>query len=284
MLGTKRSKVNVIIREDDVCYFTKPQTLERIYKPLLDLNLPVNLAVIPMVSCKLNKPFIDQNYRWKDIYLNIGMNKDLIEFIKQHNFEVLQHGLTHEQFWPNIPEFKISDEIELKKRAKLGIKILHKTFGERPRFFVPPWDVLSKQAYKIISKLYNGVILASMSPTKEGILGKLCNFIPKSLPVSFIPQFIICRLKNSNYCKVYNKFVILEDRWLTVSQRLDQETLLCLVNEFLNKWIIVVIVIHHWLLSSDVQLLDTWHKLLNSLLTDNRISILSAYDTYRLLV
>ena len=134
----------VIIRDDDICFFTSPKELELVYRPLLEENKPVNLAVIPIVDTLLGEPFVKRripNIR----YANIEWNKDLVEFIKQYNFEVLQHGLTHTVFQriPRfIPEFRLRDKAELLRRVKLGMKILTNTFGRKPRFFVPPWDVL----------------------------------------------------------------------------------------------------------------------------------------------
>uniref|UniRef100_A0A7J3SMA0 DUF2334 domain-containing protein n=1 Tax=Fervidicoccus fontis TaxID=683846 RepID=A0A7J3SMA0_9CREN len=175
-----RSAINIIIRDDDVCYFTKPQLLEHIYKPSLELGLPINLAVIPLVDLERTEPIIGQG-EYNKRYLSVEENKELVEFIKQHNFEVLQHGLTHEVFqrYPKfIPEFRINNRIELKRRTKIGIEILMKAFNKRPRFFVPPWDVLSKQGYEVVAKLFDGVLLTSMSHFRNGIFGKLLDFVP----------------------------------------------------------------------------------------------------------
>jgi hypothetical protein len=126
--------VDIVIRDDDVSYFTKPQCLEHIYRPLLELGLPINLAVIPMIHAQSNEPVEPIKYNKKYPML-VGENKDLVEFVKQHNFEVLQHGLMHEKFQRHsmfIPEFCINSTVELQRRAELGIKILSKTFGKRP--------------------------------------------------------------------------------------------------------------------------------------------------------
>ena len=40
----------VILRDDDTNTFTPVECLERLYRPFLDLGLPVNLAVIPNVG------------------------------------------------------------------------------------------------------------------------------------------------------------------------------------------------------------------------------------------
>jgi len=39
----------VILRDDDTCAYTPAACLERLYRPLLDRGMPVNLATIPEV-------------------------------------------------------------------------------------------------------------------------------------------------------------------------------------------------------------------------------------------
>jgi len=50
--------INILIRDDDICYFTKSNLLERIYKLLLELSLPINLAVILLVDLECTEPII----------------------------------------------------------------------------------------------------------------------------------------------------------------------------------------------------------------------------------
>src|SRR6185503_21362603 len=46
----------VILRDDDTNALTPVECLERLYRPFLDRNLPVNLAVIPDVSTNALTP------------------------------------------------------------------------------------------------------------------------------------------------------------------------------------------------------------------------------------
>jgi len=290
--------VDVVIRDDDVSYFTKPQCLEHIYRPLLELGLPINLAVIPIMHAQsydalqiqgcsaLNDPVKPIKYDKKYLML-VGENVDLVDFVKQHNFEVLQHGLMHEKFQRSsmfIPEFCINNAVELQRRAELGIKILSKTFGKSPRFFVPPWDVLSKQGYDVISKLFDGVILATMSFDGRNSINKFLNFVPHRLPFNFVPSFYICRMKRKNYCIFREKFLVLEHRGLSLWTNFNEETLFDMFKDFSLKWRTIVIVNHHWLLASNPTLLDMWYKLVNYILSDDRFNIVSISDLYKKLV
>jgi len=290
--------IDIIIRDDDVSYFTKPQCLENIYRPLLELGLPINLAVIPIMYTQsyvalriqdyfaLNEPVKPVKYDKKYLML-VGENEDLVDFVKQHNFEVLQHGLMHEKFQKHstfIPEFCINNAVELQRRAELGIKILSKTFGKRPRFFVPPWDVLSKQGYDVTSKLFDGVLLASMALSGRRNIGKLLDFFPRHLPFNFIPSFFVYRMKGKNYCIFRGKFLVLEHRGLSIWTNFNEEALFDMFKYFSLKWRNIVIVNHHWLLASNPKLLDMWYKLVNYILSDDRFNIVSISDLYKKLV
>jgi hypothetical protein len=284
MIKTKRFGVNVIIRDDDISYFTEQQQLEHVHKPLLELGLPVNLALIPLVDS--SQPFVKRK-KYDKRYFSIEENKDLVDFIKQHNFEVLQHGLTHEIFQRYskfIPEFKIRNSFELRRRAELGIKILTKAFSKTPRFFVPPWDTLSKEGYSVIAELFDGVLLNSMSHLRRGMVGKFLDFIPRHLPSNFVPSFLACRVRNRNYCIFRGKFLILEHKGLYISPELNIEALFSMFRSFSQKRCVVVIVIHHWLLLSNMELFNTWSKLLDYSLSNDQVNVISVSDLYKKLV
>jgi len=278
-----KGTVSVVIREDDICYFTKPEVLEHIYGQLLNSSMPINLAVIPMVDCRLNRPFISPHYRGRNLRISIEENKDLIEFVKQHDLEVLQHGLTHEFFGPRFtPEFKINDRAEVARRAKLGMQVLQRAFRRIPRFFVPPWDVLSPQAYKVLSKYYDGILLAFTSQSRRCVFDKFLDLIPRHLPLSYIPEFFLSRLKNRNYF-VVNGCLILEHKGLAISPEIEEEHFFHLFKETAKKWRVIVVVNHHWYLLSNHKLMSIWLKFMDFLLRDGRVKIVTASNGYKIL-
>jgi len=279
MFNRRYKKRYVIIRDDDICFFTNPRELELVHRPLLEDNKPVNLAVIPMVDTLLDEPFVKAHM--PDVrYANIEWNEDLVEFIKQHNFEVLQHGFTHELFSrePFTPEFRITDRMELYRRATQGQRILEKVFGKKPRFFVPPWDVLSKQAYSVLMQLFDGVSIATLSHGrfKKRPLTLVQNFIPWNVPSRFLPRFLSTRIKRQNYC-VINGFLILENRGLYVKPEFDMEFLLKVINRF----DFVTIVVHYWLLTSSNEAVKMWHNILDLLLANDDTYITTFSEVYK---
>lgn len=278
-----RGIVNLVIREDDVCYFTEPKVLERIYRPLLDLSMPINLAVIPMVDCRLSRPFISPRYMGEDLRLSVEENKELVEFVRQYNLEVLQHGLTHEFFGPKFtPEFLINDREEIERRARLGMQILRRTFLKTPRFFVPPWDILSSQALKVLPKYYNGILLASTSQARRGIFDKFLDLIPRHLPLSYMPRFFISRLKRRNYFCV-NNCLILEHKGLAISPENSEEHFFHTLKEFARKWCVILCVNHHWYFALHKNLANTWFKFMEFLLDMENMRVISVSDAYKII-
>ncbi len=278
-----KSRSYIVIRDDDICYFTEPWELERVHKPLLESNKPINIAVIPLIDSKLNEPFVKKHLE-ELRYVPIGLNKDLVEFVKQYNFEVLQHGLTHSAFIRYrrlIHEFNIKNKEILRRRAVLGIKILSNVFG-RPRFFVPPWDSLSKEGYEVLSELYQGVLLASMGHLR-GIGRFSLRFLPWNIPLKFMPFFIMCRMKLQNYCFISNRFLVIEHQGLVLSPRTGN-IILEMVKEFVRKHPVVVILVHYWLLLRNPSLLALWRKLLDVLLSMSNVYFTRVSEIFRIMI
>src|SRR5580765_5484414 len=110
----------VIIRDDDTNALTPPECLERLYRPLLERGLPVNLAVIPNVAtdtrtadgelegyltCEaktaIPEPAQDSVSRFglsqRRRRLPIATNPELITYLLENpNFHIVQHGSRHE--------------------------------------------------------------------------------------------------------------------------------------------------------------------------------------------
>jgi len=295
-MGENKIKgVYILIRDDDVCFFTEPWELERVHRPLLEARKPVNIAVIPLVDSRLNEHFVKGGMR-ELRYVPITLNQDLLEFIKQYNFEVLQHGLTHTAFSyrPLIHEFSVKEKSTIKRRAYLGMRILKRAFGKTPRFFVPPWDFLSREGYEVLSKLYYGVLLASMGylttryrPIDHLIRSvPILELIPRNLPLNFMPYFIGSRLKRLNYSMVNGEFLIVEhsglDLFVYPSKVVD--IVLDRIIKCAYKRCIITILVHYWALLQDTKVLDLWHKLVDSLLALSKVHFINALELYKMLL
>ncbi|RLG86268.1 MAG: hypothetical protein DRO15_06375, partial [Thermoprotei archaeon] len=90
--------------------------------------------------------------------------------------------------------------------------------------------------------------------------------------------------KNRNYCVTRNRFLILEHRRLVLSRKLSENFLFNMIKNYIRKWQIVVIVNHYWLFLLSTELLAVWYRLLDLLLSDERISVISISDAYERLI
>ena len=89
--------VKIVIRDDDVCYFTEPDDLEFVYK---DISLfPVSFAVVPKVTDLSTKGKCPET-KGNQVPRYIGDNDNLVNWLKDKlkktECDVLMHGITHQ--------------------------------------------------------------------------------------------------------------------------------------------------------------------------------------------
>jgi len=302
----------VIIRDDDVCYFTDPEMLKLVHGPLLAFKFPANLAVIPAVSSTVSNELCKTSKKVRYVkklpcVFPISKNRKLIEFLVENKFEIMQHGLTHEFFKRGlkiIPEFGINNSVELSKRARLGISLLERAFGRRPRFFVPPVDALSVVATKLLPKLYDGVLLASTSHflrrnlyqgehertllklavklfSSNPLTPKLLEYVPKQISISLISITSYTRVISGKGYIWSNGCLVLAHEGLWLSQTLRREYLFDIVQRVVDEGRdVLVIALHHQEVANNTELLTTYHKLLEFLMTSERVQVSSVSDVY----
>ena len=136
--------MKLIIRDDDVSYFTDPKHLEHLYKDIWD-KVPIHLAVIPdIVPQGPVAPIEEQCY----IHHDIEGNKELVKFIKkkikQGKVKIWQHGYDHED---------LGGKHECEREGiniKEGKRQLTKLFNTKIKIFVAPHDRFSKKAVKVV--------------------------------------------------------------------------------------------------------------------------------------
>jgi len=148
------AKVAFIIRDDDISFFTSPQMLEKLYRPLWQRGFKATLAVIPKHKAidDLNVP---PPFRGSDTYHPIDLNTDLVHYLanqlREGYIAIAQHGFSHEKV-DGLPEFGISDRGELARRLSEGIRVLNNALRTEVKAFIPPWEKLSQPALKVIRK------------------------------------------------------------------------------------------------------------------------------------
>lgn len=136
----------IILRDDDTNALTPVGCLERLYRPLLDRGLPVNLAMIPAVNPRATmangqpEGFLLAPAPAAADPIPIGTNPKLIGYLlTNRGYHVVQHGLHHEYLeFDRIPAQESGDRLDQ------GTKLLQEAGFPRPETFVAPYDRLSR--------------------------------------------------------------------------------------------------------------------------------------------
>jgi len=278
----------VIIRDDDVSYFTKPETLEKLYGSLFEEKKPVNFAVIPKITANIKidsgnpyrkweqleyDPCIPRKYRGCNEDFPLNENKEIVEFIQSlENCEVLQHGLTH-GLVDGVKEFRINNEEEIQRRANIGKDLLQDCFHSKPSFFVPPWDSVSSEAIHFLKSRYKGLSLGRLNPTRLA-LKSWSSYLKKTLS-----------LRNYMF---YEGLLIIEHPGYLLTRFNNPESVFNKVCHAIETKDIVVLVNHHWEYFYDWNGLNSsffraWQQVTEYLLHKEDLEFLTFTELYNLL-
>ena len=149
----------VILRDDDTNALTPVDCLERLYRPFLARDLPVNLAVIPEVSTGTRLPngqmegFLTFGpHSAPSTNSPIGNNEKLVRYLQENpGYHIAQHGLHHDRF-----EFERDDREEIQRRLARGTKLLLKAGFTKPKAFVAPHDRFTSASLDEVAKSFSG--------------------------------------------------------------------------------------------------------------------------------
>lgn len=143
-----------IIRDDDLNYFSQPDDIERWYKDIFALGIPVGFATVPFV-----KPISDvypRDLHPEDKEHPISNNVKLVEYLKKNNLiEVLQHGCNHETR-NGVFEYRVSQG--LFEKTKRGKEELEKALEKPVNIFVPPHDAISNHGIRAVEDMDMNII------------------------------------------------------------------------------------------------------------------------------
>ena len=146
----------IILRDDDTNASTPVECLERLYRPFLERNLPVNLAVIPDVRTnairsdgRLEK-FLFVRNSGAELTLPIGDNAKLVGYLHDNTgFHIVQHGYDHSFF-----EFDSITARDICDRLEQGTRLLMDAGFSRPQTFVAPYDKFSSVSLREVSRRF----------------------------------------------------------------------------------------------------------------------------------
>jgi predicted deacetylase len=161
--------VKVAIRDDDTCYFTTPEELQRVYGGIWE-SVPVCLATIPFAK-GYKSPAVPQAY-WDSgeayaLERNEGMSAFLRELVGAGRATIALHGFTHEDFaggW----EFQAAPDPH--RRVREGHAYLQDLLHTPITIFVPPHNALSKAGFDAVRR------------QRLNLLGSFLSFHPARRP------------------------------------------------------------------------------------------------------
>jgi hypothetical protein len=161
--------VKVAIRDDDTCYFTRPEALERVYHDVWD-RVPVCLATVPFAIGYQRAGIPEQHWHSGESFpldRNGGIVTLLREALARHRVTIALHGYTHQDYAEGF-EFQAAPDPE--RRVRDGVTYLQSILDTRISIFVPPHNALSKRA------------LAAVSDARLNLLGSFLSFRPSLRP------------------------------------------------------------------------------------------------------
>lgn len=157
--------MKVALRDDDTCYFTAPEALERVYHDVWD-RVPVCLATVPRAIGYERVGIPREHWRSGEAFA-LGQNYDLVPFLKdaiaRRRATIALHGYTHQDYADGF-EFQAAPDPE--RRVQDGLRELRDTLGAPISAFVPPHNALSKRG------------LSAVASAGLNILGSFLSFRP----------------------------------------------------------------------------------------------------------
>jgi hypothetical protein len=223
----------ILLRDDDTNALTPVSCLETLYRPFLDLGLPVNLATIPEVRADARTPggaregFLPPRADSATAYAPLAENRELTRYLHANpGFHILQHGCHHDPF-----EFDIGDRAEVARRLDLGRQRLRDAGFDRVSTFVAPHDKLSRVAYAEVARRF-AVISTGW-------------FEWRRLPFAWRPRYLLRKLLRRPHWRAGGTR-LLGHPGCILSTAHQPRTILPLIKRAIARQSVTVLVTHWW--------------------------------------
>lgn len=226
----------VILRDDDTNALTPPGCLERLYRPLLDRGLPINLATIPEVATDATRadgrpegfllaPPVDRQRGQRTVAL--GESRELVSYLHDNpGYHVIQHGCHHDYL-----EFDCSSRHEVARRLEHGAQRLCEAGFPRPQTFVAPYDRLSRASLHEVSRRFR-VLSTGWYELRR-------------LPYSWWPSYALKKVLHEPHWQV-GRTLLLSHPGCLLSCFHTYSTMLGAIMHFLQTQHLTVLVTHWW--------------------------------------
>jgi predicted deacetylase len=161
--------VRFAIRDDDACYFTRPERLERVYRGIWE-RIPICVATVPF-AIGYERTGIPEEHWHSGESFPLDRNPEMVAFLKEQiaarRATIALHGYTHQDFADGY-EFQAAPDPE--HRLRHGLAYLRETLSAPISIFVPPHNALSKRG------------LAAVASAGLNLLGSFLSFRPSMRP------------------------------------------------------------------------------------------------------
>lgn len=285
-------RLHIVIRDDDVSYFSCPALLTEVYGPLWAAGLPVCLSIIPAHNSASVVPSLDGKIMYDPnipvtfrgvprhhlILDNLPLCDSITEKLGQGLVEVVLHGFSH-----TTHDFYTADRSHVRDVLLCGLSLMHLAFGpECVNTFVAPYDYLSIEAVEEV--LAVGLNLCTKRSTLEinGILSPSflgCGLVQSSTPSGSH----LCFRGTANFVVTVDEYCFdIEGShdWHKRAMRLVESALLE-GDHFL------IMVNHHWQFgcgSKGSRMLNAWNDFVLWLLEMPQIQVVSFRHLFKSIV
>lgn len=263
----------VIVRDDDANATTPPEQLERLYRPLLELGIPVSLAVIPEVRTDTQRGdgtlewFVQGPQAGAPGVRAIGESRALVDYLLANpGYHVAQHGLSHHTAGGRF-EFELEDADAIAWRLERGARLLVEAGFPHPTTFVAPQDKLSPSSLRAVARKYR--VLS-------------CGWYERRrLPLSLWPGHALRKLTGRKHWTLGGAQMLVHPGCL-LSRFRDPRTIPGAVKRAIAASELTVLVTHHWEYFpqgvADAPFIDLLHQTARELAADPEIRFISFAD------
>lgn len=262
----------VILRDDDTNALTPVDCLEQLYRPFLNRNLPVNLAVIPNVATNTTLPdgrlegFLLARNGTREETLPIGSNAELVRYLKSNpGFQIVQHGFRHNYF-----EFDRVSADEVEDRLEQGTRFLMDAGFAEPTTFVAPYDKLSRDSLRAVAKRFP--VLSTGW------------FELRRLPVAWWPNYFSKKVCKAPHWRV-GQTILLSHPGCLLSCHREYDGMLQSVIDSVNSRQLTVLVTHWWEYfrdgKADERFIHFLHQTADYLASQSDIRVIAFSDLIR---
>lgn len=223
----------VLLRDDDTCALTPPHLLEKLYRPWLERDLPVNLATIPNVHAnavwrdgtpegfRLGKTFDGASHR------SIAENRGLLDYLAANpGYNIVHHGLAHDYM-----EFANDEKEALAKKIDEGRAHFEQAGFGAPGTFVAPYDQLSRGGHAAVAERFQ-VFSTGW-------------FELKRLPRSWWPGYLLKKVRRQPHWR-QKSLKLLTHPGCLLSHKREPASILPLIQRAVRSQPLTVLVTHWW--------------------------------------